>query len=647
MAYGRKYYFTFKDTHVSTPATWRVDILDSEGLIPAEPLELKPSPTPLLTERIDTSERKDSYIIGRQVTISYEYDGESITPLPSEFFEQNERRFRVEVRKNNVLDGVYYIKPDFSEYDDKSQPFTVQLKAVDGFAYAKAIQFNIYEDERIFYDKVSWYEAIVTRALLEIMDPDTKLNVINSLSPTNIAAGVKLLFGSYVHTDIFYDFVKGASSVHDVLTAFCRSMYSRCYICNNEVWLVRTQDLTSDTFTVDQYINDTTVNEVEIPGFVSTVGNDPGLYNGVRIDNVPRIRMVPAIKEASFKADYKAINRLTNFDWYDFGDYGVGDQFQFWGQVTGNAQVGSGTIDDPYRAYLPYNDSLPGEEHLQQQVPSSTSPGPAQYGDIVQLQFRWKVTNVEGFRIAVWIQSANPGNRAFLDASGSWVPEVETLIDIKRTKRKRLGSFDIKSAPIPNKIGAFGPSNFDIFVQIYTPNPKTDPDTQDGPDTPSIEIWPIKLGISSSSSVSRISRVKNTALFSQIKDEAPFTFFDSGDLNLSNTIFVQPFTDYEAVTSWNNDKTGVSPADIERHMSEAHIDQYPRSIISWEASLYSNSIEFYNVFDIDSLPGKRFMQMSDKYNNQNCTHDILLMEVFEEGNADITYDEYDIDDETD
>lgn len=648
MAYFNKYYFTFPDVHVSTPAQWRVDIMDSEGVIPTEPFLLQASATPLITERIDTSEDKSSFIIGRQITISYEYDGQPTTPLPTEFFEANERRFRVEVRKNNVLDGVYYIKPDFSEYDDKCDPFTIQLKAVDGFSYAKAINFNIYDDdERLYYDKITWYQAIMTRALLLIVDPNTKLNILSSLAPTNIEAGVKLLFGTYVHTDIFYDFVKGASNILDVITAFAKSMYSRIYICNNEVWIVRNQDLTGDTFSIDQYVDDSTVNTIDVPGFVATIGNDPSLYNGIRVDNVPRIRMIPAIKSAEFAAEYKAINRLVNFDWYDFGDYGVGDQFQFWGRVPGNLQVGSGTTEDPYRAYFPYNASDPGGEFSQQSVPTFIHPGPAQYGDVFQLSFRWKVINVEGFQISVWIQSANPGNRAFLDASGSWVPGVQTFIDIKRTKKKQFGSFDIKSSPIPNKINSFGPSNFDVFVEIYTPNPLTDPTNQDGPDSPGIEIYPIKLGISSSSSTSRISKVVNQALFSQVKDQVPFTFFDSGDLNLSNTIFVKPFTDYEDVTNWDSAKPDVSPSDIERHMSRAHIDQYPRSVTSWEGSVYGNSIEFFNVFNIVTIPGKRFMQMSDRYNNQNCTHDILLMEVFEEGNAEIVYTEYDVDDETD
>lgn len=648
MAYFNKYYFEFTDVHVSTPAKWRVDIMDSEGVIPPEPYLLQASANPLITERIDTSEQKDSYVIGRQITISYEYDSQPTTPLPDEFFEADERRFRVEVRKNGILDGVYYVKPDFSEYDDKIDPFTIQLKAVDGFSYAKAINFNIYDDnDRLFYDKISWYEAIMTRALSEILDPGAKLNILNSLAPTNIEIGVKLLFGTYVHTDIFYDFVKGASNVHDVISAFAKSMYSRVYICKNEVWIVRNQDLTGSTFNIDQYLNDNTVTTISIPGFVSTVGNDATLYNGVRVDNVPKIRMVPAIKSAEFAADYKAINRLVNFDWYDFGNYGVGDQFQFWGRVPGNLQVGSGTVEDPYRAFFPYNASDPGGEFTQQSVPTSVHPGPAQYGDVVQLSFRWKVVNVEGFQISVWIQGSNPGNRAFLDASGSWVPQVQTFIDIKRTKKKQFGSFDIKSSPIPNKIDSFGPSDFDVFVEIYTPTPLTDPANLDGPDSPGIEIYPIKLGISSSSSVSRISKVVNQARFSQVKDQVPFTFFDSGDLNLSNTIFVKPFIDYEAVSSWDSAKPGVSPADIERHMSRAHIDQYPRSIKSWEGSLYSNSIEFFNVFDIETMPGRRFMQMSDKYNNMTCTHDILLMEVFDEANAEIVYTEYDVDDETD
>lgn len=647
MAYGYKYYFTFKDVHATSPITWRVDILDNEGVIPSEPFLLTASVNPLITERIETSEQKDTYVIGRQVTISYEYTGEPNIPLPKEFFEASERRFRVEVRKNGVLDGVYYVKPDFCEYDEKYPPFTVQLKAVDGLGYANAVPFNIYGNTGLLeYSKIDLYEAIMTRALLLVLDPDTKINVLNSLYPTNIPDGVKLLFGTFVHTDMFFDFVKGASTVHDVITAFAKSMYSRCYICNNEVWFLRTQDLISDNIVVDQYTSGSAVDEVSVPSFILSVGNNPAMYDAARIDNVPRIRMIPAIKRAEFEAEYKSINRLSNFDWsqWDGVNFADWDRFEQSGNPISISRVGSGTIDDPYRFYFPLNQP-PGSPSIIQQ----TALNEVFAGDILEVSFRYRLTNAKRFYIRVRVGDSS--ERYFtLDEGGSWIYTFGTTpgrLFIGRSGKKREGTFSIKSLPIPTEITEsvnFPSSNNYIEITI---GPPLEEIFDDGPLTPALEVWPIKVGAIPMESKGRHITVVNEDDYSQEKDVIPFRFIDTGAIGLSNTLFIGNSSSSDPAESWDSGKTGVEPADIERHMARAHIDQYPRSITSWEGSLYSNSIEFFNLIRLDTMPDKLFMQMSDKYNNMACTHDILLMELFAEGNASVEFSEYDVEEVTD
>lgn len=636
--YFNKYYFEFDDDHVTEPARWRVDILDSEGDVPTTPFLLIPGESPIITERINTSDRKDIYVIGRQITISYKYTDQPNIPLPSIFTEGTERRFRVEVRKNGAIDGIYFVKPDESQFPDDFDNYTVEIKAIDGLGYAEGVDFHIWDDTGlIIYGHISIYEAIMTRALNKILDVGTIINVLCSLVPGNMSFLEKLLFGVYCHTDIFYDFVKGPVSILDVLDAFGRALYGRFFIAQGQVWFVRTQDLTAPTFTVDQYTDDSTVNEVETQ-FILTGGADPSSNDVTPIDSVPNRRMQSATKKATFKVEYQGINRLANFDWRSFTAFGP----EFWGSVEGNEQRGTGTINDPYRVFLPYNSLNPGGENLLQ----ISSFGVLTTGDTISLSFSWKVINVEGFRVRVYIQGVNPGAVASLDSSGNWsVGVTSTFIDIKRTKKKQLGSVNIQSAAIPRL--ALDNTIFDYRIEIYTPNPLTSPSNQDGPDLPGVEIYPIKLGISSSSSTSRVFKIVNNADFTKVQEEQDISFFDSGDAFLANTLFIDNFSTFEPASGWDSAKTGVNPADLERHMAQAHIDQYQRSVLTWEGALYSNSLEFYHLIEFSHLPGKRFMQLSDEYDNKTCTHRVLLAEVFDEGSAETTYTEYDDQDETD
>jgi len=644
--YFNKYYFEFQDNHVTSPVTWRMDIMDSEGSVPTDPFLLTMSATPLLTERIDTNDSKDTYIIGRQITISYEYDGNPNIPLPIEFFEATERRFRVEVRRNGSIDGVYFIKPDFCEYADQYPPFTIQLKAVDGFSYAKGILFNPFEDDgSLHYEIIDLYETIMTRSLLLIADPGTIINVVNTLFPENIGPTIRTLFRLFIHTDIFYDFVKGAVSVHDVLTAFCKAFYARCYMAQGQIWFIRTQDLTNNSLTGDQYIDDTVVNDLDITNFVLTGGPDPSSFDVMPVDEIANIRMIPAIKKAEFEVQYKSINQLNNFDWRLWD----GTNFDNWQRIeqSGNPLIlnrtGSGTIDDPYKASIGYN--LPQASQVLQQT---IGPNSIFAGDRVEISFKYRFTNCTQFYILVRAGD-NTEFYVTLDESGIWDYTFGISAGrfyINRTGKKREGTLTIQSIPIPQKItgNIDFPANADLRFSISIPqNSNTDDNISD---PPLIEIYAVKVGIIQPEDKGRHIVITNQADFTQIKETEDFSFIDTGEDGLSNTIFVLDGSNFVPAENWDNDKSGVNSADIERHMAKAHIDQYPRSIGTWEGSLYSNNMEFYNVIEFAHLPGKRWMQLSDKYNNRTCTHQVLLTEVFAEGNSNIDYLEYDIEDTT-
>lgn len=649
--YFRKYYFEFQDSHPVNPAMWRVDILDSQGVTPTTPFLLKPSGTPVIKERVDVSEDKSSAIIGSQLTISYEVRENFPTdPLPDEFFEADEKRYKVELRKNGVIEGVYYIKPDFCQYPDQAAPFTVELKAVDGLSYATGQPFDVSDiDGSLLYDKISLYEAIMTRALSLVLDPQTKMNVVNTLVPTNIEDGVKLLFGTFVHTDIFYDFVEGAKSVRDVLMAFCKSFYARILIEAGEVWFVRTQDLLATSFTADLYTNPTTVTEVPLPGFVRIVGPSAA-YDAIPVNVDGLNRKVPAIKKAEFETEYKGINQLLNYDWVDF-DGSAFDQWykRFPGQPN-PGRTGAGTIDDRYKARLPYDTN--GNYSLGQSGSPLNSPNnPAltlNVGQILDFELPYRFNNTKTFKILIYAVVQNktvPGDILFwvLDSGGSWHLQAvgaDRVMGISRTGKKRNGSMKIRSLPLPFYKSDYYSSSA-IIVELFYPEELSD--EPDGPEPNSVDISPLKLGIISTDTKGRHIRIENNADFSQVKDVEKFKFIDTGEAKLSNSLYTG--TTKVPVEGWVSGNPGVPDQGLERHMAAAHIDQYRKSITMWEGTLLSNTLKFYHVLEFVQKTGKRFEQISDTYDIRECEHRIVLAEVMAEGSAEYTYTEWDIEDE--
>lgn len=645
MAYFNKYYFEFEDSDYLDPATWRVDIMDSEGATPTEPFLLQPSGVPLITERVDTDENKDPRIIGRQITFNYEYRGTSFPndPLPEEFFESSERRFRVEVRRNGVLDGVYYIRPDFCERPHIAPPVTITLKAVDGLSYAKAVPFNIYDDDqKIYYTKISWYEAIITRSLNLVIDPNTPINVINSLYPTNIESGVKLLFGCYVHTDIFYDFVKGAASVYDVLLAFAKAMYARIFIERNEIWFIRTQDLTGVSFTAERYTGPAAVSEIAVDDMVRWVAPSPSA-DAVPVNVDGLIRPTPGMKRVDFDFKYKAINVLTNFDWKSFSS-GSFAGWTLFNPVMVISRSGSGSAEDPYKLYIKEDQpSSPSVMYLYQDVDNIIGPG-----DILQLSLRFRYTNVKVFKMLIRVGTIGGGSDDILtlNAAGGWTYDFGSdpaYLTVNRSGKKREATIDIKSEPIPASTngGAF-PANATVRIQIFAPEEVL---TFEGPAEPAIEVYPIKAAVVEISSQGRNVSALSSALVSQKRDTDQASFIDTGDDGLSNTIFTgSPLV---PVNGWNNSKPGTPDNDIEMFMSRSFIDQAPRAVQTWSGTLHSNQLPFYSLLEFQYLPGKRFLQLSNKYNNRDCEHSVVIAEVFEEGNATVTFDEYDIEDKED
>jgi hypothetical protein len=420
----------------------------------------------------------------------------------------------------------------------------------------------------------------------------------------------------------------------------------RVFIEENMVWIVRIQDLTYDTFNVDVYSGPAEAETITID-MVASAG--PSASNDCMPIATGTRSSKPGYKSVQYKASYRAINRITNFDWRDIIDFEGGLNFQFWSDdVPGLDRRGSGNIVDPYRAFLPYNLSNPGVGHLFQDIAfvqtiPPTLIGPAFVGDTLEITIPWKAINVEGFNVRVKIQSNNPGSVHYLSSGGSWVPGISTFIPLKRSKRKQRSSYSIITEPIPKN--DFDTSNYSVTIEYYTPTGLVD---YEGVEAAGIEIYPTKLGINNSSSKAFITKAENVANYSVVNDEEPFNLFDNGDIYSANVLTVNPFGDYVPVDNWDSDKIDVAPADLEYHMTRSYMDQYSRSIRAWDGGLYGNSVKYYQLLEFSHIPGKRFIQISVTFDNENCTYtDISLQEVLPEGNAQIVYDEYDIEEEKD
>lgn len=649
--YFNKYYFEFRDDiGFGVPVNWRVDIMDSEGAVPSEPTLLTMGAIPLVCERIEDEDSKQGRIIGEQATIEYMYTGAPADPLPDEFFESSERRYKVEVRKNGVLDRVFFIRPDGCGYPETFPPYTVTLTAVDGYSFAKGIRFNAFQESGLLlYDKITLYDAIMTRGLLQTLEPSTPIRVLQSLHPENMEPGTKMLFGLSIHTDIFYDFVKGAKTVHKVVSAFCKSFYARCFNSQAKAWFIRTQDLDAAAFTLDEYTDDSTVTEVAIPDMVKLVGPSE-MFDGIPLEPAPLIQMQKAVKRADFEAEYKGINQLTNFDWSQFS----GTDFTNWVRIMSGTPVGrggTGTPEDPYTAQLPYE--FPSAGRIIQGDIAGSITIPASVGDILDIEIPYRFTNTKDLRYVIYAVTENipsPGNYYYLslDPGGSWrhFPtqiDDNMIVTLSRGGRKRNGNLELRSLPLPSVsyLGDAYSTDFQLSIQFFYPNKLSD--ESDGPESPIVDIFPVKLGIIKVSSQGRHLTTVNEAEYSQVLDVQDFTFIDTGEDGLSNTLFTGAAL--EPAENWDNDKPNVSPADLERHMAEAYIDQAPRSPIGWEGTIASNEIDFHNVIEFSYRPGVRFMQIADRYTVHNGIHEIRLQEIFNEGNANIDYSEYDIEEE--
>ncbi|CAL1518207.1 hypothetical protein [Chitinophaga sp. MM2321] len=650
MAYFRTYSYSFTDNHNVHPANWRVDILDDQANAGSVPITLIPSSEPLILERVDTSDDKSTMIIGRQAVLSYEFTGAADEPLPELFFDADERRFKVEIYKNDSLHDNFYIKPDACEYDYKFPPYSVTLTAVDGLSFTKSVVWNAYTDSGIFdYRWMSLYEIVMERGLLQVLDSDIAMNVINTLRPDNISGDASFLNDLYVHSDMFIDFAKGPDDVYTMVEKICQQFYLRLFIAQNQVWLVRMPDLIQDVVVAENYINGA-LTELSLPTIQRHIGQSEASYDGVPVDFDAKVIMYPAIKEVNYSMDYRAINLVENFQWTAFD----GTNFDFWIKGPGFTTLtrkGSGTIENPYRAVLPFINEPPFWRSISQgQLGAGDVPKEITVGDILQVSFKCVFNNTGNLTLIINTYREDDSQRFAIDGSGNWIDVTGVAdglptIGTSRSGKKKNASFSLTSLPLPPIVNGRTvlPGAHKLQIVIFSPTQLNTIDPVE--DGQSVEIYPIKVGIVKVSSAGRTIIDRNNARFSQVLDTRAFFFMDTGIPTLSNTIAID-----DSGTPTQNWSSALNPGkvlDMEQHMADSNIDQYAKSVKGWQGNIKSNTIEFWHLFSFTGLPEINMVQMNDRYSVRNCIHQTDLQAALPEDGADTTYQEFDIEDTND
>lgn len=638
MAYFLKYTASFDDIHNTHPANWVVNVYDDQGSATDIPVTLELSSVPLTIERLNNSDDKGTWIIGSQATFRYMYKGLPGEPANSDFFDVDERRFRIEVIKNGMTYGIYYVKPDAAKSPFKLPPYEIALTAVDGLAFLKSVKWNAYEESgRLTYTWLSLYDIIMERGLLQIMDDDTPINVINTLRPSALPA-LSFLNGLFIHSDRFIDFINGASFVYDVLEAICQQFYMRLFVAQGQIWAVRMQDILNTSFVAESYISGIQT-ALPLPTIFRTIGPDISSNDGTPTGFDAEVTLFPAKKQVQYDIEFKAINVLPNFDWFSFDGFG----FEFWPGLSSPdvQQHGTGTQSDPFTAFLKYNIGDPGGQSMGADYGGVFDDNSVHPGDIIQLSIKHQWKNVGKYRIRVVLAGATPGMRLYLSSSGDWTNTVVGYIDFARSGKKKFGSSDIISVPVPDRIDTLILSgNLQLQVNIFTPTDLNtlDPEYADQ----GVEIYPIKVGIIPGSSKGVNIVDINNARFSKVVDKETLSYLDTGSIDLSNTIATD--ASGTPVDGWASLSNPADIQSIERHASDAPIDQYAKSNVGIEARIRSNSIEFWHIFTYDAMPGRKMIQLTDTYDVRSCSHSGLMQEVLPENGADTDYSEIDIED---
>lgn len=599
MGYVRTHTFSFRDNHPTSPIDWRYDILDDQGSPDTVVYPIMAAGNAVNMAKSLSSDDKSDVIIGDELTLNYKYNNPPDIH-PELFFNADERRFKIEVYRNNNLYKVFFARPDSGNYADTYIPIAASVKAVDGFAFLEGTKWNCYDSGRLKYGWLSLYEVLITRGLFQVFDP-VEVDVISSLRPSNIGGTHSFLNDLYVHTDAFYDYTTGPISCKDVITRILSALNCRIFMDNNKIYIVRVPDMLNAN-SVERY--DTTgAVTTETRYFARTIGPAINGYDGTPVQNVPNVLMFAALKQAKFALTYKAINQILNFQWVDWD----GVNFANWttSGSTSRNRVGSGTQLDPYRLSLIAPQTYPNA-YLGQNID-------VEIGDMLEIAFNVDFYNCNTFWIQVIIAGKNNFQAHYFLSSGTqWLPtdgsvDYGTANAYIRSGDKNRLSVSVLTQPIPAPNHYTPDTAYQAQITIR-PASQAVPYPGDAAHANAIEIYPIKIGRISTTKKGINITVENPGRYSKVLESRELFFADTGVHNVSNNIAVDvngaPAKNWQIPSSVKTDST------LQRWHADTIIEQYQAPVKGWEGIICANTTDFSNIFVFNNDSTRQFIAMA-------------------------------------
>lgn len=630
MGYTLTYQMGFTDVHAVTPAKWELQLLKKDGPL-VDVIELNAGASGIVLDKSTSNEDKFSPIIGTSATIGYVYD--IGMPLPDVFINIEEDDWLIIINKNDIVEFKGFVKPDNNSYPLLFPPFEFKINATDYFQVLKATPINLDDNVLFLYDYISWGEFF-RRALFDIVAyDDVVLNIVFTRRPGSLTAGQTIADSLYLHTDLFYDFDKGALPAYDCLSNFLLSIGARLFYSSGAYWLMRIEDMDQDVFTYLQITPNDLSGQYKVDNnIMRSLGTSDPQNDIYYLERSQLVSIDPALKMQDFTYKLKAINRLVNFDWRTFD----GTNFAGWGSHNPGlvlSRFGNGTLDEPFRARFAGG----GDPSIGQFIGQLWEVVPGQHIEVNLKVFTWYTT---GVRVNIFLQPITTGDSYYLSGT-DWIkadatPTTDQEILVTGDKKTKFGTLSVVSKPFPS-----GAPNYHLFMNFIGPKP-ADPDPSDPPPpgtSPYNEIYPAFLRIFNNPYNEIDTQIENSKTCSYIPDEISPTVLDTRDSALSNTVYLKEGSVYNPLplNDWGSTKNPSLPGrSIDEIMARDRLAAANDPVYNLGGSLYSNAIAFHHVINCPDM-GKKFMILRDRYTTHQCRHEILISEIKPEGAGIGTY----------
>lgn len=627
--YNVQYRMTFDD---SLASTWVIEFCEKDGVIQPVPIEIIGDDNPLSISKTNNEENKFTPIIETKVTIKYVVRADVPSdPNPKQFIIIEEDDWLINIYKDGVIWWKGFIVPGSNGYPWVPRPFVCSINVSD-FSFCKTQPMDLNDPDNGLFDynymKVGEF---INRTLFHSVGYDNCiLNIL--LSKTPAALSGQPITEAYVHADAFYDFDEGADYSFNALQKFVRSIGARMFHEQGVYWIQFIEDIGADAQTIIRLTPDN-LSGILIPytDYTSILGNAAG-DNVVYMNRTQEVIINNSLKQQDFIYDLKAINQVKNFDWrtntaapYERWQTSIADTGKF-------IRSGSGTTEDPYRVQILRRALL--TDNLQT---DEFSYIPVKPGQIIEVTIKNKAfltlgsPSDEDFTlttsIVIVLANVLGGDVYDMDSAGNWVQSpTDPVIPFSATPGKDASTTTIQSKPIPVVPGV------DLGIIIAISGTNIDKEPPPGSEYYT-ELYPVFIGVFSTRYIQYIEKITNVSKYSYKPDKQNMFFLDNQDAAYSNNLFYYEEPDFLPfpARNWTNNKN-IDEIAVKQYGDEQAI---PTQTVM--GTFRSNTLHFDQCVLLRDESFMKTVQIRDKYNVKKCEHDMMFMQLLEEGAANLTY----------